>query len=150
MKRKLFIIILILICLLSCSCGTVQSQAQVVATTGPVFQFAKRLCQGTGIEVTQLITENVSCLHDYTLQVSQMRAVESAEVMIVSGAGLEEFMEDVIAKTELCIDASAEISIMTYGEDHHQEHQHEHSHDHEHDPHIWLSPANTMIMSETI
>ena len=147
MKRKLFIIILILICLLSCSCATVQSSAQVVATTGPVFQFAERLCQGTGIEVTQLITENVSCLHDYTLQVSQMHAVESAEVMIISGAGLEEFMEDLLDGKQT-IDASQGIAALESCHSH--EHEENHGHHHELDSHIWLSPENAMVMAENI
>ena len=150
MKRKLFITLILLICLAICSCTTVPDSCQIVATVGPVFQFADRLCQGTDLQVSQLISENVSCLHDYTLQVSQMQRVESAEVVIISGAGLEEFMSDVTDKATVCIDASAGINVMSYGEDHDHAHEHEHGHHHEHDPHVWLSPVNAKIMAENI
>ena len=150
MKKKFFILLLMLVCLISAGCSTVQDNVQIVATTGPVFQFTDRLCQGTGIQVSQLITENVSCLHDYTLQVSQMRSVESAEALILSGGGLEDFMAEVTAAADLCIDASTGVEIMSYGEDHDHDHEHEHSHSHEHDPHIWLSPANAKIMTQNI
>jgi len=150
MKQKLFIVILLLICILCGGCSAAQDSAQVVATTGPVFQFTNRLCQGTGIRVGQLITENVSCLHDYTLQVSQMRQVESAEAVICSGAGLEDFMADVTSQAGVCIDASTGVNIMSYGEDHDHEHKHDHEHNHEHDPHIWLSPVNAKLMAGNI
>ena len=150
MKQKLFIVILLLVCIVAGGCGSAQDSAQIVATTGPAFQFSQRLCQGTGLKVSQLITENVSCLHDYTLQVSQMRSVESAETVIISGAGLEDFMADVTGAAGNCIDASAGVNIMSYGEDHDHDHQHEDSHNHEHDPHIWLSPVNAQIMAENI
>ena len=150
MKKKSFIIMISLLCLLLGGCRDAETGTQLVATTGPVFQFASRICLDTGIQVSQLITENVSCLHDYTLQVSQMRAVESAEAVILSGAGLEDFMEDVTEKAGICIDASKGVAVMSYGEDHDHEHTHESGHVHEHDPHIWLSPANAKIMAENI
>ena len=68
-------------------CAT-QPQAQICATTLPVYQFTSRLCAGTGITVSRLITEPVSCLHDYSLSVNQVKAVESAELVVTSGAGL--------------------------------------------------------------
>ena len=150
MKHKLLIVYLLLVCILSTGCSAAQDSAQIVATTGPVYQFADRLCQNTDLQVSQLITENVSCLHDYTLQVSQMRQAESAEAVIISGAGLEDFMADVTGAADNCIDASIGINIMSYGEDHGHDHTHEHGHNHEHDPHIWLSPANAKIMAENI
>ena len=150
MKHKLLIVYLLLVCILSTGCSDARDSAQIVATTGPVYQFADRLCQNTDLQVSQLITENVSCLHDYTLQVSQMRQAESAEAVIISGAGLEDFMADVTGTADNCIDASIGINIMSYGEDHGHDHNHEHGHNHEHDPHIWLSPANAKIMAENI
>ena len=45
---------------------------------------------------SKLVTESVSCLHDYTLTVRQMRSIEGAAMVILSGAGLEEFMEEAL------------------------------------------------------
>ena len=149
MKKRLLsaIIILTLLILIGCSH---QPPAQIVATTGPVYQFTQALCEGTDLTVSQLITDEVSCLHDYTLRVDQMRSAESAETVILSGAGLEEFMADILGNIETVIDCSAGIKVMSYGEAHDLAHEHSHDHHHEHDPHIWLSPANAKIMALNI
>lgn len=149
MKKRLLsaIIILTLLILIGCSH---QPPAQIVATTGPVYQFTQALCEGTDLTVSQLITDEVSCLHDYTLRVDQMRSAESAETVILSGAGLEEFMADILGNIETVIDCSAGIKVMSYGEAHDLAHEHSHDHHHEHDPHIWLSPANAKIMAQNI
>ena len=148
MKLKSLLLIVLLFCVISTGCAPVPA-AQVAATTLPVYEFTVRLCQGTDITVVRLVTESVSCLHDYSLNVSQVRAVESAEVVVLSGAGLEEFMEDVTAKAALTIDASAGIEFLGCEEAHAHDHGDEHHH-HDVDPHIWLSPANAKIMAQNI
>lgn len=120
--------------------------AQVAATTLPVYEFTAALCADTGISVTRLVTENVSCLHDYSLNVSQVRAAEAAELVVISGAGLDVFMEDLAIDKANMIDSSAGIHLLECEE----EHSSEHDHDHEADAHIWLSPANAKMMAENI
>ena len=127
-------------------------QAQVAATTLPVYEFTSRLCEGTDISVTRLVTESVSCLHDYALNVRQVRAVEGAEVIVISGAGMEEFMEDLLEGRQT-IDASHGIELLEpeeHDHDHsHKEENHE-GHNHEEDPHIWLSPVLASDMAANI
>ena len=139
----LLIVLLLFGCLYGCAHPPA---ADIAATTLPVYTFASRLCQGTPWTVTQLVTESVSCLHDYTLQVGQMRAIQGAKAVIISGAGLEEFMEDALHDAQTIIDASQNLSLLE-GEHHHD---HDHGHTHEEDPHIWLSPANAKIMAHNI
>ena len=123
--------------------------AQVAATTATVYEFAQRLCSGTDISVAQLITENVSCLHDYTLQTKQMRLIENAEAVLISGAGLETFLDDVLVGATKIIDASTGISLICH-ENAHAHHHENNGHSHENDSHIWLSPANARIMVQNI
>ena len=66
MKRIATIFFTLVLCLVLCACGESKT-AQLAATTLPVYEFTAALCAGTDIAVTKLITENVSCLHDYTL-----------------------------------------------------------------------------------
>jgi ABC-type Zn uptake system ZnuABC Zn-binding protein ZnuA len=130
-------------------CHKDQATANVVATTLPVYEFTTYICHGSDIHVERLITENVSCLHDYTLKVSQMRAIETAELIITSGAGLEDFLHDALTSADNIIDTSEGIQLITNCE----ETAHTasgHSHHHEHDPHIWLSPENAKIMASNI
>ena len=151
MKR---IILFSLLLLILCGCTQQTQPAQIAATTLPVYEFTARLCEGTPLTVTRLVTEEVSCLHDYSLNVRQVKAAEAAETIVISGAGLEEFMEDILQDTDT-IDASSGI-LLIEPEEHHHDHEHEETveshegHHHEKDPHIWLSPANAMMMAENI
>ena len=140
---KKLIIFSILFALLLAGCGR-QNEAQIAATTLPVYEFSTALCEGTGITVSRLVTENVSCLHDYTVHVDQMQAVESAEAVIINGAGLEDFLDDVLISANCVIDASAGMDLSC---GHHHE---EDTHHHAHDPHIWLSPEKAKEMCQNI
>jgi ABC-type Zn uptake system ZnuABC Zn-binding protein ZnuA len=144
MKRILPILLTLLFLLCGCSS---EPPAQVATTTLPVYEFTCRIADGTGITVTRLVTESVSCLHDYSLNVDQVKAVEAADLIVISGAGLEAFMHDLLADQH-SIDASEGIDILECGHEH--DHDHDHGHHHEVDSHIWLSPANAKVMARNI
>ena len=149
MKKQL--LLFLLIAALLCGCAAPQSAAQIAATTLPVYEFTAHLCDGTGLSVTQLVTEQVSCLHDYSLNVRQVRAAEAAELIVISGAGLEDFMADLL-HGKSTIDSSAGIALIEGGHDHDHDHETaDHAgHHHEEDPHIWLSPENAKVMTQNI
>lgn len=140
MKRLIFIFILALV-LSGC---IAPEKADIVATTKPVYDFTVFLCEGTGLSVTQLITESVSCLHDYSLSVSQARNLEAADTVVISGAGMEDFMEDLLSERGNVIDSSVNISVLECAE------HHGHDHEHETDSHIWLAPENAKKMAQNI
>ncbi len=144
MKAKALFLTLVLLAGLLWGCAPAET-AQICATTLPVYQFTTRLCQGTGITVTRLVSESVSCLHDYSLSVPQVKAAEAAELVVTSGAGLEEFMEDILAQANV-IDSSQGVKLLCGG---HAHEAHE-GHHHEYDAHIWLDPRNAKIMATNI
>lgn len=147
MKRTLF---LLLTLLFLTGCGSRTETAQIAATTLPVYEFTSRLCEGTPLTVTRLVTEQVSCLHDYSLNVRQVKAAEAADVIVMSGAGLEEFLDDLLQNTSV-VDASENIPLLCPEEEHSHDHNHDHEgHHHESDPHIWLSPENAQTMAQNI
>ena len=149
MKKHL--IILLILALLLSGCAP-REHADIAATTLPMWQFTCRITAGTGLTVTRLVTESVSCLHDYTLTVGQMKAIEGAHVVVMSGAGLEEFLADALGDAPV-IDAAAGISLLDGGHHHHHEGEEPHEeahHEHEHDPHLWLSPAHAMEQARNI
>lgn len=135
------IAILVLVCTLLCSCTTQKNSEQVIATTLPVYEFTTALCQNTDISVTRLISESISCLHDYALSVNQMRAVENAELVVLSGAGLEDFLAELLSGKTV-VDSSKGITRLDC--------HHDHDYSHEEDAHIWLSPENARMMAENI
>ena len=148
MKQICILVAAVMLLSLVAGCTVPDESADIAATTLPVYEFTARLCQGTGLTVDRLITESVSCLHDYSLNVRQVRAAESADVIVISGAGLEAFMEDLLQDKNV-IDSSAGIELTECSELHEHEHGHDHHH-HESDSHIWLSPDNAKAMSENI
>lgn len=77
MKQWIRLLIGLMLLGLLSGCAGNSPSAQVAATTLPVYEFTARICQGTPITVTRLVTEQVSCLHDYSLNVRQVRAVEA-------------------------------------------------------------------------
>lgn len=136
---------------LLCGCAPKADYAPIAATTLPVWDFTSRLCQGTPLAVTRLVTEQVSCLHDYSLNVRQVKAAEAAHVVVISGAGLEDFLDDLLLDVPT-IDASQGISLL-HSDEAHEEEEHHHEevgHHHEEDPHIWLSPENAQVMAQNI
>ena len=148
---KKCILLFLLVALLLTGCTSKEPQAQIAATTLPVYELTARLCDGTSLRVTQLVNEAVSCLHDYSLNVRQVRAAEAAELIVISGAGLEEFMEDLL-RDKTVIDSSESIALIEGGHEHshgHEEESHE-GHHHDEDPHIWLSPKNAKAMAQNI
>ena len=151
MKYRSLLLSLILALTLLTGCSAPESFSQIAATTLPVYELTSRLCNGTDITVTRLVTESVSCLHDYSLNVGQVKAAESAEVIVMNGAGLEEFMEDILHDTEYLIDASQGIPLLECEEESDHDHDHGHEdHNHDVDNHIWLSPVNASVMAQNI
>lgn len=140
------------LCLLFTGCAAPEASGQddetlhIVATTYPVYLFTTAVTEGVeGVEVTRLITESISCLHDYTLTVNDMKAIEQADILIMNGAGLEDFMSDALAQTSASvIDCSENIDLLAA-----QDHE-GHDHDTEYDPHIWMTKEGASAMMTAI
>lgn len=143
MKRLLPLLLCLLLLLSACGGGqeTEEDTLQLVASTYPVYLFTQAVVQGAeGVEVAQLITEELSCIHDYTLTVTDMKAIEKADVLLLNGAGLEEFMSDALAQTEAAVLSCADgVELLPSIEEEGEE-----------DPHFWMSPLQASAMVGTI
>ena len=133
----------------------------IVATSYPVYMLTKELAKGTEHTVTLLVKDSVSCLHDYTLTTNDMKLLESADVLVMNGAGLEDFMSSAIAAVGdklTVIDSSAYLDVFYFvGEDdrtHEDDHDHSHDHDHDYpygfDPHFWMDLSYYFAMGDEI
>lgn len=143
MKKSLIPCILMCLLLLpGCAPSAPVAQTQrdvisVVATTYPTYCIATAVveeAQTENIEVRLMISEPTSCLHDYTLTTADMKLLESADVILISGAGLEPFLDGTPPQgvTGTIVDCSDQAALM------------------EDDPHYWLDPMNAAAMARTI
>lgn len=146
--KKFCLVLVFIILLTAIGCTKPFRPADIVATTGPVCYFTTFLCRGTALEADQLVSDSISCLHDYSLSVSQVRTLEAAKTVVISGAGLEAFMEDLLNNREKIIDSSEGLHLLECTEEH--DHEHDHAHSHEEDAHIWLAPENARKMATNI
>lgn len=138
MRYTRLIGVILTICLLLGGCGSAASESQgdkVLATTYPMYYLCCRLTEGVeNVTVEALITEEVSCLHDYTVTTTQMRMIDGAEMVVLSGAGLEHFMESALGSVsaDKLVDSSAGVELI--GDD----------------PHIWMDPERYAQQGDNI
>lgn len=156
---KKLLSVLMLLPLVLAACGSPASPAEensgytvVVATTYPVYLFTAAVTNGIeGYRAEAMIDQPVSCLHDYTLSVRDMRILERADIVVMNGGGLEETMEDALDTINgtPVIDCSRGIELLESGENHHEDGE-DHDGHHEGDPHIWMDPELACVMLENI
>lgn len=140
--------------LLLSGCGT-PAPAQddtvtITATTYPLYLFALDITENVpNVKVERLDTGSVSCLHDYTLSVNDMKKIECSDVLALNGAGLESFMSDALAATDaVIIDCSEGVELLPATG--HHDHDHD-ADDHGHfDPHYWMDPLRAQTMADNL
>lgn len=156
MLKKLLSLLLTLALVLGLgACGPQTSRQEddgtltLAAVTYPVYLFARELTRGAaGVEVTLIINQSVSCVHDYTLSVRDMKVLDGADVVLLNGAGLEDSMSGALEAAHTPqIDCSAGIELLASSHDHDHDHGHgdeaEEAHDHEDEDHDHASePAH--------
>jgi len=138
------IICVLAVSLVLASCGdtttsedTGSEKVLVVTSSFPLYDFA-RIIGGEQAEVVLLTPPGLSP-HSFEPTPKHIETIESADMFIYSGAGLEPWVEDVLAGIEnrelLVINAADGVTLMEIGEhDAHDEHD---THEgHEHDMHV--------------
>jgi zinc transport system substrate-binding protein len=114
-----------------------------------------------GISLQNLSEPQTGCLHDYQLTPADMKKLQMADVFIVNGGGIENFLSDVAANYPelIIVNASENVELLE---------QEAHDHDHEEDSqeeiplqedvylqetenaHAWMSISDYMVQVETI
>jgi ABC-type Zn uptake system ZnuABC Zn-binding protein ZnuA len=139
------------------------SPLRVVATTTQVADFTRALV-GDDASVTQLIQPNQSA-HAFEPTPADLLAMSRADVLVSSGAGLEDWLDDAVSASgfdgrTIVATTGIELSDDEAGhegetaEEHaaHEESAHEDDgHDHAGgNPHVWTDPRNAAAMVATI
>ena len=144
--------------ILLCSCGADVSEKDglsIVTTVFPQYDFASRITEGTGTQVTMLIPAG-SEAHSYDPTPSDMIKVSECDLFIWVGGESEAWAEKIIKSASLEDDKL--LSLMDTvplletadghgdGDDSEHEHDGEHDGEHEYDEHVWTSPKNAIII----
>lgn len=113
---------------------------KIVTSFYPMYIIAENLLEGTNnTELVNMADVNVGCLHDYTLTTEDMKKVENADIFIVNGLGMENFLDKVINSNQdmYIVDSSENIQNLIKDED-------------EINPHIWTSIDNYILQVKNI
>ena len=113
----------------------------IVTSFYPVWILTLNLTEGIeSVKVVNLAEPTTGCLHDYTLQNSDMVTLSQADALLVNGAGMESFLPVVTgAYPDLpVVDASKGILLL------------ESDDDGESNSHIWLDPQRAVGMAANL
>ena len=120
-----------------------EDKLQIVATFYPIYMIGLNMAdQAENIEINSLTELNTGCLHDYQLTTADMKLISQADILIINGAGMEGFLEDVIANYPqlTIIDATDNITLLP----------NEEGADGEYNSHVWLDPKRYIQQIENI
>ena len=130
--KKILCLVLIVLTFAMTSCGSEKKddKLKIVTSFYPMYLATLNITRGVNnVEVVNLTPPQTGCLHDYQLTPEDMKTLETADIFVVNGLGMENFLDKVTeARPDLKIinasDTPAIVPIM------------------ENDvpnPHVWLS-----------
>ncbi|WP_310599656.1 metal ABC transporter solute-binding protein, Zn/Mn family [Desulfobulbus sp.] len=146
-------------------------KVRILATTFPLYQITRNISQGVeGAEIDLMIPAEMGCPHDYALTPQDMRKLARADVLVVNGLGMEEFLGAPIAKANprlRVVDSSQGIKqVLDYTDAEHAGADHDHRpagdgrdaanhRDDDHhgqgpNPHLFASPRMAALLAANI
>ncbi len=154
MKRIIALVLaVVLLGLSGCSTATTENKKIVAVSFYPIYIFTLNLVDGIDeIEIKSIGEQNTGCLHDYTITAGDARLISDAKLLIINGAGMEGFIEDLYSSEKnLRVVDSSDGAKLICSENHHHHHHEETgvemtqlSHV-SFNSHIWLSVSNAKI-----
>jgi zinc transport system substrate-binding protein len=145
-KIKIFSIAVlagILACIVSVSSGDAFAQREksvkVLTSFYPMYILALNVAKDVpGVSVLNLTPSFTGCLHDYALTTKDMKNIADAGVFVANGAGMESFLDKVIAQyPKLKIIKLAEgVTFIKEGK--------------EVNPHVWVSVSNAITQARNL
>ena len=141
--KKIFLLLLTILMFSVAGCGEKvdDGKLKIVTSFYPVYlETINIVGEIEGVEVVNLTKPQTGCLHDYQLTTEDMKTLETADIFVVNGLGMENFLDKVVAaqKNLKIVDASnsEEIYLLKDGD--------------EINPHVWLSVTYAMAQVRAI
>jgi ABC-type Zn uptake system ZnuABC Zn-binding protein ZnuA len=120
----------------------------VIASIAPAGALA-RAAGGDLVEVRTLVGAGTDP-HDYELRSDDRKSLDSADVIVVNGLGVDSFVERAIGDGNIQVVLAEHVELRLSA---HGGHAEDDGHDHEsegYDPHIWQDPINAKAMVAAI
>ena len=144
MKKFLSCTLIFLLAIFITGCGDnakAPDKLKIVTSFYPIYIDAINIAGNVdGVEVVNLTKPQTGCLHDYQLTTEDMKTLETADIFIINGLGMENFLDKVTSaqKNLKIIDASKsdEIYLLKDGD--------------EINPHVWVSVTYAMQQVKAI
>lgn len=110
-------------------------QVKIVTSFYPMYIMALNITEGVaGVEVINMTKPITGCLHDYQLTPGDMKNLHDAKIMIINGADMESFLDDIIKRQQSLkiVDASKGLELLT------------NEIDGQVNPHLWVSVSGAI------
>ena len=117
-------------------------QIKVITSFYPMYVHTINICKGiAGVNVVNLTKPQTGCLHDYAITTDDMKTLESGQVFVINGLGIENFMDKVLGQMPnlKIVEASKNIELIK-----------DDSGESEYNPHVWVSLSDAMIQVRNI
>jgi zinc transport system substrate-binding protein len=120
----------------------------VLTTVKPIQMLTYELVNGVGS--TEVLLENNASPHDYALRPSDLKKINSADVIVWFGEGLEPFMSKIMDQQNqekiITVSQLNDVPLRHFDETHHDD---GHNHGNE-DPHFWLGSSAAKAVARHI
>lgn len=152
-------------------------QLRLVTSFYPMYILGRNLVQNAQGTVVENLTEHhTGCLHDYQLTAKDMKLLGEADALLINGAGMELFLEQIYRSyPELAVVTATQGIELLAGVEHHHEHaehkeyaeheehaehaeheghaehaEHEGHEEHEGNGHVWMDVARYRIQAKQV
>lgn len=113
---------------------TDENTIKITATFYPLYVLLLNITDGIdGVELSMLAPPDTGCLHDYQLTTKDMKKIESCNILVANGSGMEDFIEKILeTKKDSLIIASEGFELT------------------DNNSHVWVSPTGAIHETQRV
>ncbi len=134
--------------------GTAQAEVKVLTSIKPLQLIAAAVQDG--VAIPEVLLPPGASPHNYALRPSDVRKVQSVDLLYWIGPDMEGFLPRVLGGRSLpsvAVQDLPGLKLRHFGADNHSHAEEADEHDHDHRPgsldaHLWLSPVNARVIAD--
>ncbi|KIP94110.1 ABC transporter substrate-binding protein [Pseudomonas fluorescens] len=134
--------------------GTAHAEVKVLTSIKPLQLIAAAVQEG--VAIPEVLLPPGASPHNYALRPSDVRKVQSVDLLYWIGPDMEGFLPRVLSGRSLpsvAVQDLPGLKLRHFGADNHSHAEEANEHDHDHRPgsldaHLWLSPVNARVIAD--